>query len=94
LDNPVKKGSDVHQARLRFLSLWVSQTLRVLFGLVLANFCCLEWAQTGYGNEFGLASGDRLFSILPFIVLARSTAFSVMTFPVAGSWSAQPAFAF
>ncbi|HEV3236220.1 MAG TPA: MFS transporter [Gemmataceae bacterium] len=60
----------MHQARLRFLSLWISQTLRVLSDWCLRVFVVLEWAKEGARETNSAWHLATACFILPFIVLA------------------------
>jgi len=60
----------VLQARLRFLSLWLGQTLRVLSDWCLRIFVVLEWAQSGQRECNSAWHLVTACFILPFIVLA------------------------
>ncbi|MFL5242917.1 MAG: MFS transporter [Gemmataceae bacterium] len=58
------------QARLRFFSLWLAQTLRVLSDWCLRIFVVLEWAQTGQRESNSAWHLVTACFIMPFIVLA------------------------
>src|SRR5262249_45073552 len=58
------------QARLRFLCLWIAQTLRVLSDWCLRIFVVLEWAQRGAAESNSAWHLITACFILPFIVLA------------------------